>query len=86
MDINIQTDFNIGDKVWIPDVYYEWYPIKNAYYITEVEVGICSQGKKVFYTIKNEKGDVQEYPSRLCFNSYDECKQWCDNKNKGEKI
>lgn len=85
MDINIQTNFNIGDKVWIPDVYYEWFPIKNVHYITKIEVGIYSQGKEVFYTIKDEKEKTHEYPARLCFSSYDECKQWCDKENKCER-
>lgn len=85
MDISIQTNFSIGDEVWIPDVYEDWYPIKSVYYIDKIDVGISSKGKEVFYTVKDKQGKIHEYPDRLCFKSYDECKQWCDNKNKGDK-
>lgn len=81
MDISIQTNFNVGDEVWVPDHYYDWFPIENAHYITKIEVGISSQGKEVFYAVKDQQGNIQEYPSRLCFSSYDECKQWCEQKN-----
>lgn len=81
MDFNIRTRFNIGDKVWVPEHYYDWYPIKKGYEVTNIEIQIDSQTQKIFYTIKNDVREVQKYPERLCFNSYDECKQWCNKEN-----
>jgi len=82
MDINIQTKFNIGDKVWVPGLYYEWYPMKNRYFITHIDIEIDSNDYQIFYIMKNENNSGQRYPDRLCFDSYDECEQWCMENNK----
>ena len=81
MSINIQTKFNIGDKVWIPNHCHNWFPIREAYTVFNIEVSIDAQSQRVFYIIKNDNGNTERYPSRLCFKSYDECKQWCDKDN-----
>ena len=85
MDINIQTQFNIGDKVWAPDLYYDWCPSSNEREVISIHITITSDGQTVFYTTKNYNGHTDKYPAKMCFSSYDKCKQWCDNQNKGEK-
>lgn len=82
MDINIQTRFNIGDEVWVPYLYHDWYPLKCRYIITHIDIQIDSKSYRIFYTIKNENNSGQRYPDRMCFGSYEECKQWCDQENK----
>ena len=78
MSINIQTEFNIGDKVWVPDYYEDWHPLKNECEIIYVEVIITSDDKRIFYTIKDCNGRTDRYPSKMCFKSYEQCKQWCE--------
>lgn len=82
MSINIQTKFNIGDKVWIPNHYHSWFPMKEAYTVFNIDVNIDAQNQRVFYIIKDDNGNTERYPSKLCFKSYDECKQWCEINNK----
>lgn len=82
MNIDIQIKFNIGDKVWVPGNYYNWYPIKKGYKVTNIEIQIDAKDQRVFYTVKNDIGEIQRYPERLCFDSYDECEQWCIEDNK----
>ena len=82
MSINIQTEFNIGDKVWAPELYYDWCPIKNAYEVVCIQIIITSEGQKIFYTIKDCDGYTNKLSSKMCFSSYDKCKQWCDKENK----
>lgn len=82
MSISIQTKFKIGDKVWVPDNYYGWVPIKNEYEVFNIEIHIDSQNQRVFYTLKDCDGHTQRYPSKMCFSSYDECQQWCSKENK----
>jgi hypothetical protein len=77
MDINIQIKFNIGDKVWIPGLYYEWYPIKEEYEVDNIEIQIDSKSQRIFYLVKNKIGESCRYPERLCFGSYEECQRWC---------
>lgn len=81
MDINIQTNFNIGDKVWVPELYYDWYPPQKQCEIICIQIIITSEGQTIFYTIKKCNGYTDKYPARMCFSSYDECKQWCDKEN-----
>ena len=79
--VDKQTKFNIGDTVWIPDLYYNWYPSKNEYKIINIKVQINSNDQRIFYTVKDIDGYTHEYPESMCFSSYDECKQWCDKSN-----
>lgn len=83
--LTIKTEFNIGDRVWIPDcVYDEWFVRnKEGDIINSVRIYHNIDGNELkMYTLKND-GYFQEYSPKICFNSYEECKQWCDKENKG---
>lgn len=80
----IDIKFNIGDRVWIPDcIYDEWFVLNEEGYIIDgVQIFHGAEGNELkMYTLKNHN-DFQKYPQRLCFGSYEECKEWCDKKNK----
>ena len=81
---SVDEKFNIGDRVWVPDNFYdEWYVInKEGFIIDGIKIHIDSHGHKIkMYTLRDNNG-FYEYPPRLCFNNYDECQQWCDKENR----
>ena len=80
MDINMQTRFNIGDPVWIPDIYYEWFPRKEVYYIEKINISVDLNQTRVSYVVQDIRGNRHEYSSRVCFASYEECKEWCERR------
>ena len=82
--IIIDTQFNIGDRVWVPScIYDEWFvENKDGCVVDSIRIYIGSEGKELkMYTLKNNNS-FQEYPPRLCFGSYKECQDWCDKNNK----
>ena len=79
MDINITTNFNIGDRVWIPELYGdEWFTSREIqYHVSDIEVRLNLSGVKIIYVVKNNNGITVKYPEESCFSNYDECKKWC---------
>lgn len=82
MNISIQTEFNIGDRVWIPDICYDQWVIANktGYIVCAIKINIDSNGQKISYIV-NERN--QECSSNFCFRSYEECCLWCEKENNG---
>jgi hypothetical protein len=74
----------IGDKIWVADCYDEWFVINKEYYICAIKTHTDYDYQRVAYVIKSNDGDVQELIPSFCFNSYEECQQWCDKQNKKE--
>lgn len=79
----IKKEFNIGDRVWIPDrIYDEWFVVnKEGYTVNGIKIYCNSEGKELKLYILKYNNDFQEYPPRLCFSSYVECEQWCKENN-----
>lgn len=82
MDINIKTTFNIGDKVYIPMLYGDWYADRMPYKITKINIEISKDNDiKTRYIIMDEYGYTFTYTERLCFSNYEDCLQWCKTQN-----
>lgn len=76
MNLNITTKFNVGDKVYVADAYYEnWHPDKTPHRISEVIIKIFDK-VRISYRI-----DRYTYEESTCFSSYEECAEWCQSKN-----
>ena len=83
--INIKSQFNIGDTIWVADYYYDdWFiSNKDGYLIYGIEAYINENTQHVNYLMKDIiNNTISKHPSHHCFGSYDECKQWCDKENK----
>lgn len=79
---NIQTKFNVGDKIWIAyhyeDYWYMWN--KEGCFIDSIKIYVGEDRQIEFYTIKTDIG-YQEFSSRFCFSSFEECFSWCQEEN-----
>lgn len=89
MKTAIETKFNIGDAVWFADYYYDtFYPCKYHGEIYEVNIEITKTQMLISYWMtvnyKNSR-EYEKYSECACFRSYEECAEWCDKRNKGEK-
>lgn len=83
--LNVATHANrIGNKVWIADCHDEWFVVNKEYYICAIKTHMDIDYQRVFYVIKSNDGEIQELIPSFCFNSYEECQQWCDKQNKKE--
>lgn len=77
----IETRFDIGDAVYIPDNYEEYVPNLTPYVIYGIQTKYYADKTKILYEVKqNDRTDcvVEEW---LCA-TYDECVQWCKKHNK----
>lgn len=81
---NSMPRFNVGDKIWVAECYDSDYYVVNkdgdCVYSIDIYIGEYSI---TCYTIK-KNGEFKEYASHFCFNSYEECQQWCDKQNTKE--
>lgn len=80
MELTIKTKFNIGDKVYVVDHYYELYARKTPGVITSVWVCSNTRHTIIRYEVKFD-GNTEEVPESWVFSSYEECAKWCDEHN-----
>lgn len=78
MNINRKTKFNIGDTVYTPDIFDgEYYP-NGPYKVKSIYLDVFEEVILVKYRVENLYSDLWEHH---CFNSLEECKEWCLEKN-----
>ena len=85
MDINIQTKYNIGDMVYVANHFYDYYPQKNPYVITDISIKINTQQIVTRYFIEQD-GCIDSVPEEWIFATYAECTKWCEEQNKSLSI
>lgn len=81
MNINISTKFNIGDTVYIPELYEDFFPNPKPQTVHGISVDADSKGVKIRYYIGGECR-INSMPERWLFSSYEECTKWCEENNK----
>lgn len=82
MDINIKTKYNIGDIVYIPEHYEEFFPSKPLTIIS-ISVKVLPDVIYTEYEVCGGEFEYCEKASEDCiFLTYEECTKWCDNHNK----
>ena len=83
MDINMKTKFNIGDKVWIPDVFDgEYYVEDKCYVIQSITIGIDDVNTVIQYYLRHENNIGFHYAhEHKMFNSYKEACDYCKTQN-----
>lgn len=79
MKINLQTIFDVGDTVYFPELYSDyWYPSDPAI-VTEVSINITSSAyTNIKYYVTDPIG-ARRLPvcESYCFATYEECAKWC---------
>lgn len=84
MNISINTKFNIGDKVYIADLYYDFYACRKPHTIIDILIDINRHRTHIMYEVKQDNVTYR-VPERLTFDTYEECAKWCEEHNrKGE--
>ena len=83
MRITVDTKFNIGDIVYIPESYLSWASTGEPSRVTGVRVDYhLENGGKInqviLYELSNELFHCNE---AICFATYEECQQWCKERN-----
>lgn len=81
--IGEQVEFELGDRVWIPDcVYDEWFIAnEDGYIIDGIKIYTNSEGNELKMYMLQNGNEFQECPPKLCFGSYEECEEWCNKQN-----
>jgi hypothetical protein len=86
MRIEVDTRFNIGDMVYVPEPHICWMPIPEPSQVTGIKIKyrLENGGKMnqiVLYELSNEFHPVN---ADLCFATFEECNQWCAEQNEKE--
>ena len=84
--IEIDAKYNIGDEVWFTDYIYDtYYPCEYPGTIYEIEIEVTEKQRIIHYWVRVDYGEnkgCEKYTEEMCFASYEECEQWCDEHNK----
>lgn len=81
MKLHVNTRFDLGDVVYAADHYYDYYASRKPYVINDIVVNINNRDVRVMYGV--ERNDVADrFPEEWLFNTYEECKRWCEEQNK----
>lgn len=88
MKIEVETKFNIGDSVYVPEPCMSWLATNEPSKITGVQVRyrLKSDGEivmEVFYELSNETFPCNE---AICFATYEESQQWCNKRNEEDGV
>lgn len=74
MIINHETKFNIGDSIYISEIFDGEYYIDGPYKIKSIKLEIINEGILVRYNCENVYLDIIE---SHCFASREEGQEWC---------
>ena len=74
--ITLNTKFNIGDKVYVANLYHEFYPNPQTHTIKDICVDINAQRTHIMYVVERD-GVSECIPEDWAFDTYVECAKWC---------
>lgn len=80
MDLTIETQFNIGDVVYVADHYYDFYANHKPYIIKDVLIDINNRRTHIQYEVEQDNF-IYRVPSAWVFGSYEKCARWCEEHN-----
>ena len=81
MTFNIITKYNIGDTVYSASEYYDVYPERSPYVITNILINSSNGHIYINYEIE-QNGFKHRMPEGWLFPTFEECSEWCKEKNK----
>ena len=79
MDINIKTKYNIGDTVYIPECYEEFFPSK-PFKVTGVLMKVSTNTTLIQYQLQSNEYE-ETVAEQQVFSTYEDCTKWCNNHN-----
>jgi hypothetical protein len=80
MTFNIETKFNIGDRVYVVDHYDYFYAANEPYIISDIVVNINNRGIRTMYCVE-QNNRTTRFPAEWLFDTYEECTKWCKEHN-----
>lgn len=80
MKLSMETQFNIGDTVYIAEFYEDWFAYAKPCIITDISISANTQTAHVLYEVRQD-GFKSRVPEDWVFGTYEECKKWCDEHN-----
>ena len=80
MKIEVETKFNVGDFVYIPELYrHEWFALKRPFEIYKTIINTYGNNVYIYYELLDET--LIEYKEDFIFAYYEECEKWCREQN-----
>ena len=80
MKITFDTKFNIGDTVYAPDHYYDFYANHTPYVVTDIILHVSDRNVRTLYCIN--QGEYSDHVTEEWLShTYEECVQWCKEHN-----
>ena len=80
MDFNISTKYDIGNKVYIAELY-DKYVSSNGLTVTTIEIEISANKTKVVYYLNDGDNYKGYYTEEVLFETYEDCTKWCEEHN-----
>lgn len=84
MRMTIETKFDIGEIVYIADFYEEFIPRRTPMLIRNMDIRVYNNTPYITYLVM-ENGITERVPENWMFSTYEECVQWCNKKNNGDR-
>lgn len=78
--LTLKTKFNIGDRVYVANRDYEFYPNPKTHIIKDIFVDINRQRVRIMYVVE-QNGISECIPEDCAFETYVECAKWCKEHN-----
>lgn len=80
MKVSTETKFNIGSLVYVAEPYYEYYPNKMPYIVAGISIHIKKDATNIIYYVE-QNGETRRIAQGFLFDTYEECKKWCEEHN-----
>ena len=80
METNIETKFNINDKVYVVELYHEYYASKEPYIVVGIDIDITEHATRIRYRLERD-GESNSAIEDMIFATYEECTKWCNEHN-----
>ena len=78
--MKIETKYNIGDTVYIPEYYEEYFPSKPLQ-IDSILIQASTSNYIVKYILNGSGYDIEVNQEQNIFKTYNECDEWCNKHN-----
>lgn len=78
--MKIETKYNIGDTVYVPEYYEEYFPSKPLQ-IDSILVQAYPSKHIIKYILNGNRYEVEVSQEQNIFKTYNECNEWCNEHN-----
>ena len=78
--MKIETKYNIGDTVYIPEYNEEYFPSKPLQ-IDSILMKASTSNYIVKYILNGNGYDIEVNQEQNIFKTYNECDEWCNKHN-----